>query len=158
MLSHINEILMRLEEEIMQNTFKNEYHRLSVNLIYSGNRVNLMSSKYLKPFGLTSAQFNVLRILRGQYPKPVTVNLIIERMLDKMSNASRIVDKLVQKKLSERKICFDDRRRVDVIITEKGVKLLKEIDKYENEWFSKFKLLNVNEAKKLNTLLDKLRG
>jgi DNA-binding MarR family transcriptional regulator len=149
---------MRLEEEIMQNKFKNEYHRLSVNVIYSGNWINLMSCKYLKPFGLTSAQFNVLRILRGQYPKPVTVNLIIERMLDKMSNASRIVDKLVQKKLSERKICFKDRRRVDVVITNKGMKLLNEIAKCEDEWFSRFKVLNVNEAKKLNTLLDKLRG
>jgi len=149
---------MRLEEEIMQNKFKNEYHRLSVNVIYSGNWINLMSCKYLKPFGLTSAQFNVLRILRGQYPKPVTVNLIIERMLDKMSNASRIVDKLVKKKLSERKICFKDRRRVDVVITNKGMKLLNEIAKCEDEWFSRFKVLNVNEAKKLNTLLDKLRG
>ena len=149
---------MRLEEEIMQTEFKNEYHRLSVNIIYSGNRVNLMSCKFLKPFGITSAQFNVLRILRGQHPKPVTVNLIIERMLDKMSNASRIVDKLVQKKLSERKICFKDRRRVDVIITKKGLDLLSEIDRIENEWFEKFKTLNTSEAKKLNVLLDKLRG
>ena len=149
---------MRLEEEIMQSKFKNEYHKLSVNIIYSGNRVNLMSCKFLKPFGLTSAQFNVLRILRGQYPKPVTVNLIIERMLDKMSNASRIVDKLVQKKLSERKICCDDRRRVDVVITIKGLEPLGEIDRMEDEWFMKFKILEVNEAKQLNVLLDKLRG
>jgi len=117
-----------------------------------------MNCKLLKPFGLTTAQYNVLRILRGQYPKPATVNLIIERMLDKTSNASRIVDKLVLKKLTERKICNKDRRRVDVIITKKGLALLEDIDKPEDEWYSRIKILNKSEAMNLNFLLDKIRG
>lgn len=149
---------MKLEEEIQQTAFSNEYHKLIVNLIYTGNWVSLRGSEMLKPFNITSQQFNVLRILRGQYPKPATVNLIIERMLDKMSNASRIVDKLVAKKLAERKACPNDRRCVDVIITEKGMKLLEKTDKITNEWENHFKNLNLKESKELNRLLDKLRG
>ncbi len=76
----------------------------------------------LKPFKITTQQYNVLRILRGQHPNPASINLIIERMLDKMSNASRIVDKLVAKKLADRKVCPEDRRMVDVLITDKGIK------------------------------------
>ena len=142
----------------MQKNFNDEYQKVCVNIIYTGNWLNLMNCKLLKPFGLTTAQYNVLRILRGQYPKPATVNLIIERMLDKTSNASRIVDKLVLKKLTERKICNKDRRRVDVIITKKGLALLEDIDKPEDEWYSRIKILNKSEAMNLNFLLDKIRG
>ena len=142
----------------MQKNFNDEYQKVCVNIIYTGNWLNLMNCKLLKPFGLTTAQYNVLRILRGQYPKPATVNLIIERMLDKTSNASRIVDKLVLKKLTERKICNKDRRRVDFIITKKGLALLEDIDKPEDEWYSRIKILNKSEAMNLNFLLDKIRG
>ncbi|MCX7723608.1 MAG: MarR family transcriptional regulator, partial [Verrucomicrobiae bacterium] len=82
----------------------------------------------LSKFDLTPQQFNLLRILRGQYPSPASISLIKERMLDKMSDASRLVDRLIQKKLVERKICSQDRRKVDVIITRKGLKLLEKID------------------------------
>jgi len=120
--------------------------------------MNLLNSKNLKTFGLTLPQFNILRILRGQYPKPATVNLLIERMLDKSSNASRIVDKLLRKNLVVRKTCKKDRRSVDVLITEKGLELLKQTDNKNEEWKQNYKTLNLKEAKKLYYLLDKLRG
>jgi DNA-binding MarR family transcriptional regulator len=99
-----------------------------------------------------------LRILRGQYPKPATVNLLIDRMLDKSSNASRIVDRLLVKNLVTRRICKKDRRSVDVVITEKGLELLKMIDSLQPKWRKEFETLSGEEAKKLNNLLDKLRG
>ncbi|MFA5011588.1 MAG: MarR family transcriptional regulator [Ignavibacteria bacterium] len=148
---------MKLEEEIKQKSFKNPYQKLMVNILYTGSWLELMETNYLKAQGLTLPQFNVLRILRGQFPQPVTVNDIIDRMLDKSSNASRIVDKLVAKNLAERKVCKQDKRAVDVIITNRGLKVLSEIDKELPKWEKRMKSLSREEADKLNLLLDKLR-
>ncbi len=149
---------MKLEDEIKQKNFRNEYQKLAVNILLTGSWMSFRSYEMLKPFKLTTQQYNILRILRGQYPNPVTVNLLIERMMDKMSNASRIVDRLVAKKLVERKLKADDRRCVDVIINEKGLKLLKKIEDSEVKFEGNFRTLSEKEAKKLNDLLDKLRG
>ncbi|MDQ3022201.1 MAG: MarR family transcriptional regulator [Bacteroidota bacterium] len=149
---------MRLEDEIKQQSFRSEYHKLVVNMFFTGSWLNFRSFEMLKPFKLTPQQFNILRILKGQFPNPATVNLLIERMLDKMSNASRIVDRLVAKKLVERKTCIKDRRCVDVRITEKGITLLEKIAENESKFEKQFSNLSIAEAKKINTLLDKLRG
>ncbi len=149
---------MKLEDEIKQKKFKDEYEKLVVNILFTGNWMNLLNAKNLKPLGLTLPQYNVLRILRGQHPKPATVNLLIDKMLDKSSNASRIVDKLLKKNLVVRKICKNDRRSVDVLITDKGLELLKQIDGESKKWNQEYKTLNPDEAKKLNFLLDKIRG
>ena len=149
---------MKLEQEIRQEKFKSEYHKLIVNISFTGSWLSLKMSEYMKPFKLTIQQYNILRILRGQHPEPATVNLLIERMIDKMSNASRIVDKLLAKKLAERSSCRNDRRCVDVIITNKGLKLLGKIDNHAEEWGSQFTKLSIKESKELNRLLDKLRG
>jgi DNA-binding MarR family transcriptional regulator len=149
---------MKLEEEIKQKRFNSEYEKLIINVLFTGNWMSLISGKKMKPFRLTLPQYNLLRILRGQHPNPATVNTLIERMLDKSSNASRIVDKLLLKGLVTRRICKKDRRSVDVVITEKGLSLLENIDGYRAEWNKKFNTLTKEEAKKLNYLLDKLRG
>jgi DNA-binding MarR family transcriptional regulator len=149
---------MKIEDEIKQPKFKNEYQKAFVNLIYTGNWVHLRTSVFLKKYGLTLPQFNVLRILRGQHPGSVSVNEIIGRMLDKMSNASRIVDKLVAKKLADRKECPKDRRQVDVLITKKGIELLEKIDMESKNREKNTLKLNLTETKELNRLLDKLRG
>ncbi len=149
---------MKLEQEIFQNKFRNETHKLGVNIIYTYNWLNAFQSKLLKPQDLTSQQFNVLRILRGQHPKHASVKIIRERMLDKMSDASRIVEKLRLKGLVERVVSNIDRRECEVSITEKGLNLLAAIDK-ENESFDKnFSALTKEEIVRLNDLLDKLRG
>ena len=149
---------MKLEDEIKQSKFKNEYHKLSVNIIYTANWLSHRHNKHCKEYDITGEQFNLLRILRGQYPNAATVNLLIERMLNKMSNASRLVEKLRRKGFVERKICKDDRRACDVLITIKGLDLLTELDKAEKEWNKMISHLPENEAKKVNELLDKLRN
>ena len=149
---------MKIEDEIKQDKFKSEYQKLAINLIFTGNWINSSNAELLKPYKLTSQQYNLLRILRGQYPKPVTVNLLIERMLDKMSNASRIVDRLVKKNLVLRKSCPEDRRRVDIVISDKGMKLLDKIDLDEDKWEKRFENLTAKEATELNNFLDRLRG
>ena len=149
---------MKIEDEIKQDKFKSEYQKLAINLIFTGNWINSKNAELLKPYKLTSQQYNLLRILRGQYPKPVTVNLLIERMLDKMSNASRIVDRLVKKNLVLRKSCPEDRRRVDIVISDKGMKLLDKIDLDEDKWEKRFENLTAKEATELNNFLDRLRG
>lgn len=149
---------MRLEEEIKQESFRNEFHKLAVNLIYTHSWLVSKIQAILSDFDITPQQFNILRILRGQHPSPASIALLKERMLDKMSDASRLVDRLIQKGLVKRNVCSSDRRKVDVIITNKGLKLLEEIDKKNEITDSYLKNLTLTEAKKLNKLLDKLRG
>ncbi len=151
---------MSIEADIKQTTpFKTPYHRVLVNLIYTSNWVGDNQTRLLKPFGLTLQQYNVLRILRGQYPNPVKVSDITERMLDKMSNASRLVDKLVFKKLAQRTECPSDRRAVDVVITDKGLALLGQLDERQAAWDAELQTkLTEAEATQLSQLLDQLRN
>jgi len=131
---------------------------MALNLLYTTNWLSNSQACLLKPYDLTPQQYNVLRILRGQYPKPVRVNDIIERMLDKMSNASRLVDKLLLKALVKRTECPHDRRAVDVVITEAGLEILSELDKMQESWENQLKRLSEQEADLLSELIDKLRG
>lgn len=156
--SHVKKT-MRLEDEIKQDRFESQYHKALVNIIYTNNWISSRQTEILRPYGLTMQQYNVLRILRGQHPNPATIKLIKERMLDKMSDASRIVEKLRAKKLVERTVCPDDRRNVDVIITHLGLELLRNIDLPEHLLENSLAhTLEEEEVKKLNHLLDKLRG
>lgn len=150
---------MKLEKEIHQAKFKTPFEKLVVNIIYSGNWVNFNTNKLLKEHKITPQQYNVLRILRGQHPNPVPIFTITERMLDKMSNASRLVEKLRQKGLVARSECGADRRRVDVIITEEGLVKLEEITKVVSGFDEVIRAsLTEEEAITLNELLDKMRG
>ena len=149
---------MSIETDIKQAKFRNAHHRMALNLLYTTNWLSNSQACLLKPYDLTPQQYNVLRILRGQYPNPVRVNDIIERMLDKMSNASRLVDKLLLKSLVKRTECPHDRRAVDVVITEAGLHVLSELDKMQDVWENDLKRLNEQEANILSELLDKLRG
>jgi DNA-binding MarR family transcriptional regulator len=149
---------MRIEDEIKQSSFRSPLHRAVVNLMYTNNWLLHSQMKLLKPFGLTLPQYNVLRILRGQHPKPVRINDITERMLDKMSNASRLVDKLVSKKLVDRTECPADRRAVDVVITDKGLTLLTRIDGAQQTWERQFNDYDEQQADQLSTMLDLFRS
>ncbi|MEQ8627813.1 MarR family transcriptional regulator [Ekhidna sp.] len=149
---------MGIAEDIKQETFKSEYAKAIINIIFSSAWLQQQHVQLFKSNGLTTPQYNILRILRGQHPNPATVNLLIERMLDKSSNASRIVDKLEQKGLVKRSQCKNDRRAVDVYISEAGLKLLKEMDVKMDEWENANNKLTETEAATLNTLLDKLRS
>ena len=148
---------MKLEDAIKQTAFKSEEERLVINLVYTSGWLSSEQNRFFKRFHISSQQYNVLRILRGQYPNPASVGLIQERMLDKMSNASRLIEKLKQKKLIKRSECSKDRRQVDVLVTQEGLMLLDEIDKLSNEMNGICDTLNLKEKKTLNELLDKLR-
>ena len=148
---------MSIEEEIKQKNFQNEYHKLAVNLQFTTNWLSGVHAKVLRSFGISAQQFNVLRILKGQFPNPSSLILIRERMLDKESNASRLIDKLVSTELTKRVQCPSNRRQVDITITQKGMDLLNQINPKVEELESTLSGLSVAEANQLNGLLDKLR-
>ncbi len=149
---------MKLEQAIKQNTFS-EGQRLGLNLIYTFNWVKDQQKDYFSQFDITAQQYNVLRILRGRYPKVYSTSDIRDRMLDKMSDASRIVDRLLKKKLVERSTNKADKRLVDIRITEQGIRLLKIMDKtIDSHAQLPFKNLSGKEQKTLDKLLDKMRG
>ena len=151
---------MRLEDEIKQPTFQDEGQKAYLNLLFTAGWLSGRQTAAFRPYGLTLPQFNVLRILRGQHPKPATVALLIERMLDKTSNASRIVDKLEEKKLVTRTVCPANRRAVDICITESGLRLLRQVDDdgATNPSRDSLNQLGEVELRQLNQLLDKIRS
>ncbi len=149
---------MKIEEAIQQRRFSSSVHKAQVNIIYTSAWLNQLTAHDLKPFGISVQQFNILRILRGLHPEPATVKLLMERMLDKMSNASRLVEKLKQKGLVERRECSADRRRVDITITDKGLDLINAASEaVRSTMHSHMEVLTEAEAETLSHLLDKLR-
>jgi len=148
---------MRIEDVIKQDKFASVYQKAMVNLFYTNSVAANRFALLFKPYGLSMQQFNVLRILKGQKGKPASINLLIDRMLDKQSNASRLVEKLRLKGLVERLECPTDRRKVDVVITKKGLALLDDLASVEEDLLFRLKHLTQNEAETLNNLLDKLR-
>lgn len=148
---------MGIEEDISQAKFRNDYQKAVINLIFTYNWMNERMKAFFDTEQITGQQFNILRILRGA-KGPLSTLQIRHRMLDKMSDTSRIVDRLVVKGLVKKNTCANDKRLVDVIITEKGSKLLAKIDKHENEMDDIFGKLSVEDVKLLNGLLDKIRS
>lgn len=148
----------KIEDAIQQREFKDPYNKAVVNLLYTQSYLVTAQHGLFKPHDLSPEQYNVLRILRGQNGVPTTVSSIQDRMLNKMSNASRLVEKLKNKDLVRREECPSDRRQVDVVITSKGLELLKQLEAQVEEGNRKFVNLTEEEAIQLNDLLDKLRG
>lgn len=149
---------MRLEEEIKQSKkFSNEFEKLAVNILYTSSWLEAQNIQRFKPFGVSPQQYNVLRILRGSAPKPLMLSDISSRMIDKNSNATRLVEKLRLKGLVKREVCEKNRRQVDIVITRKGLDLLAEIDKLNDTWGESFRGLTKSEAEALNNTLDRLR-
>lgn len=149
---------MAIEDDIRQEKFENEHHKMAVNILFTGSWLHNLNALRFKPFDITPEQYNVLRILRGSHPKPLMLAEITARMLDKSSNATRLVEKLRQKGLVKREICETNRRQVDIIVTDKGLSLLTKIDKTTDDWMRTMKNLTRQDAQELNRLLDKLRG
>lgn len=149
---------MKLEEEIQQFKFRNIHQKILINLFYTYNVMSGLMQGFLKDSQLTMQQFNILRILRGQHPHPATNGLVKDRMLDKNSDVTRIIDRMVKNGLVSRVSCEKDRRRVDITITQKGLDLLQELDKKSDEMDRFGTGLTSVEAENLNNLLDKLRA
>ena len=149
---------MKLEHEIKQSAFQDEYQKLAVNILYTFFWMKERNAKLLKPFGITLQQYNVLRILRGQHPKGITTSDIRSRMLDKMSDTSRLVDRLTKLELVEKKVNPSDRRLVSVKISDRGLDLLERVDLDDGTTQNFSGHLSEAEALQINTLLDKMRG
>ncbi|QEC67655.1 MarR family transcriptional regulator [Panacibacter ginsenosidivorans] len=149
---------MRIEEAIQQKRpFRNQYHRVMVNLLYTNNWLEEKSRDFLKQQNISLQQYNILRILKGS-GRPLSTMQIRERMLDRMSDTSRIIDRMVVKGIVEKKPNDNDKRLVDITLTAKGLHILEVLDKQNHELESIVSNLLPNEAKMLNDLLDKMRG
>jgi MarR family 2-MHQ and catechol resistance regulon transcriptional repressor len=149
---------MGIEKDIQQVHFVSDKQKALVNLLYTYGWVIEKIKNYLSKDDITHQQYNILRILRGSLPKPLSTLQIRERMLDRMSDTSRIVDRLVIKGLVKKSTSSKDKRLVDVVITEKGQKLLKKIDAEVDQVDAIVGNLSDQEAKLLSDLLDKLRN
>jgi len=147
---------MKIEDEL-KSKFRNEYHKLMVNMMLTTSRMSECFQQTIKKYDITPTQYNVMRILRGQNQKPVSIGLIKDRMIDRNSDVSRILERLVQKKLVERTENAEDRRQKDVRISKSGLDLLKEIDEWEKDMDKRMDHFSEEEAKNLNDMLDKLR-
>jgi DNA-binding MarR family transcriptional regulator len=150
--------MMKIEEEIKQKRFRNEYQKVTINLLFSSSWVLKRHKDFFSRFRITEQQFNVLRILKGQYPNAISTSDIKRRMLDMNSDSSRIVDRLALKELVTKTICKNDKRLVDVSISENGLDLLRQIDRYSEELDRVVSNLTIEEARNLNDLLDKMRS
>lgn len=150
--------MMQLQKEIKISGFESVFQQAVVNVVFSSGWCNEQIKQILAPYDITNQQFNILRILRGHHPVPATINLLKSRMLDKMCDASRIVDRLVQKGLVIKKINPADKRAVDIIISSKGLELLDQMDQELDLSAIVSANLTEEEAGQLNDLLDKMRG
>lgn len=148
---------MKIEEEIKQIKFEDSFHKVVLNIRFTGNWLYNTISRVLKPYGISEEQYNVLRILKGQHPQPSPLQLISERMINRMSNATRLVEKLRRQGLVSREVCPKNRRKVDILITEQGLNLLKEIKPKLDQEMQKVNTITLKEAEQLNRLLDKIR-
>jgi DNA-binding MarR family transcriptional regulator len=147
---------MGIEKDIQQLNFRNEYQKATVNIIFSANWLHEKINVFLEEEDITQQQYNIMRILRGSQ-KPLSTLQIRERMLDKMSDTSRIVERMLKKGLVEKSICSSDKRLVDVILSKEGYDVLEKLDKKNDEIDSVLHHLSIEEAETINRLLDKMR-
>lgn len=147
---------MGIEQDIQQPNFRNEFQKMGINLLFTANWLNEQIGKILSEEGVTQQQYNILRILRGS-TKPLSTLKIRERMLDKMSDTSRIVDRLIAKELVVKNTCEKDKRLVDITLSPKGLSLVNQLDRYNDRIDALLKGINESEAKLINQILDKIR-
>jgi DNA-binding MarR family transcriptional regulator len=148
---------MEIGSELNQRKFRNQYHKLTVNLVFTYNWLSKRLDDFFAPYDLTPQQFNILRILRGN-KGPLSTMQIRGRMIDRMSDTSRIVERLIKKGLVNKAPHKKDKRMVDVSITEKGLQLLARIDPRQEELDNLVANVTIHQGETLNYLLDKLRG
>lgn len=148
---------MKIEEEIKQLKFKSSHQKAIINLLFTASWIQTQQQQFFKTFGITNQQFNILRILKGQYPNAISATEIKSRMLDKNSDVSRLLDRLTTKKLILKQTCPKDKRAADVSITQEGLDILAELDKKQKQ-IDTVLSLSEKEAEELSNLLDKGRG
>lgn len=148
---------MKIEDEIKQQKFKNSHQKAVINLLYTTNWLLGKQKEIFRPYNITGQQFNILRILRGQHPNSISATEIKSRMLDKNSDVSRLLDRLLAKGIIAKNTSVSDKRAADITLTAEGIELLKEIDQKQYE-LDNILVLNDDDAALLSDLLDKSRG
>ena len=149
---------MEFGKEIKQKKFESEFHKAHLNLMYTSNWFQTKSKQFIKPYAITFQQFNVLRILKGKHPDSCSAGEILEVMIDKSPDLTRLVDRLIAKDYVSRCVCPDNRRKLDIVISNKGIALLNEINPVIKFEFEKLNNITKKEATELSRILDKLRG
>jgi DNA-binding MarR family transcriptional regulator len=149
---------MKIEDALKSTVDYSKSTRVALNVMYTQNVISDSFNEIIKRYDISGEQYNVLRILRGQKGCPANMCIIQERMLAKTSNTTRLVDKLLLKDLVTRNVCPENRRKIEVLITQKGLDLLTELDPKVKEHEESFaKNLKIEELEQLNTLLEKYR-
>lgn len=149
--------ILKIEDVIKQREFRSEAHKAMVNLIYTSSQVLTKLSEVTESYGITRQQYNVLRILRGQYPGAASINEIKDRMLDRMSDCSRLADRLASKALIKKSNCPSDKRSVDITITSEGLELLDRMEPAISAIESLFSSFSQGEVNRFNEMLDRIR-
>lgn len=149
--------MKKIEDAIQQSKFRNAHQKAVINLIYTSNWLQNKHQAFFKPFGITGHQFNILRVLKGQYPKSISATEIKSRLLDQNSDVSRLLERLMQKQLITKSASENDKRASDVFISPQGLDLLNEIEKQHKEIDFAINL-TPEEASQLSDLLDKARS
>lgn len=149
---------MRIEEITKSNVKMDDSKRIVLNILYTNNVIGDKFLDILKPYDLSGEQYNVLRILRGQKGNPANMCVIQERMITKNSNTTRLIDKLLLKELVTRNVCPENRRKIEIEITKKGLDVLLELDPKVKEYEENFaNNLSAEEVQQLISLLEKYR-
>lgn len=150
---------MRIEQAINQRKFKDDYHKIVVNLLFTGNWLRDALGANLKEHGLLPQHYNALRIIKGRHPEPVSAGDIKDVMLDKASDVTRLLDKLEKLEYVQRRLCPHNRRKMDISITPQGLKLLSDVDILMDGFYEDLaERITEAEAGALSDLLDKVRG
>ncbi|MEQ8425951.1 MAG: MarR family transcriptional regulator [Cyclobacteriaceae bacterium] len=150
--------MTKIKEEIKQTSFRNQYQEAAINIIYTSGWLANRHKDFFAQFGITAQQYNILSILRGQMPNKISGSEIKSRMMDKNSDVSRLLDRLILKDLIVKRKCPDDKRAADIEISTEGLELLKAIDAKTEGLDRILSGVTENEAKQLSALLDKVRG
>ena len=148
---------MEIEKEISQKSpFRSEFQKATINLIFTHNWLSTQLKKFLKPYEITLQQYNVLRILRGA-KKPLSTSDIRTRMIEKMADTSRLVERLSAKGWVDRVACCVDKRLVDITISQEGLDFISQLDSFDMHIENIYDNISATEAENLNGILDKLR-
>jgi len=147
-----------LEEELKQRRYVNIHQKAHLNVLFSANWLITQTKEVLKPYDITHQQFNVLKILKGKYPNTCAVHDIKEVMIDRGPDLTRLLNRLIKKGYVTRNVCEENRRKLDIAITEEGIKLIKEIDPKLKKQFIDHPVISEEEANELNRILDKMRS
>jgi DNA-binding MarR family transcriptional regulator len=149
---------MRIEDEIKQKKFKDAHQKAFLNLLFTSKFLEKKNNNVMKAYGVTMQQYNVLRILKGKHPTLRSAEEIKEVMIDKSPDLTRLIDRLIKKGFVTREVCKENRRKLDIGITKKGLAQIAKMEPTMATFHKDLKKITKKEAEELSRILDKMRG